>query len=532
MSISEPAKIPRPFAETGIKNPIPPAANNTTGKAGFDKGFPERTMLPKASGGIPPSGMDFNGILYDITSAIRYMQAGGRPTYDAAFASAIGGYPSGAVLIGDDGASVFQNAVSGNETNPNSGGAGWTRPDLQVMELYRRSYAEAGYNVVGTFRDGFTIVNANDIGIDEATGKGFTGPAGNVPAGTDPTSGGFVDVSSLLPGAGVVRQGRFALRDYVSVIDFGAQGGGVFDDTTAFIAAGATNKPALVPLHIVRLTSDVAGQFYSYAPVKISGTGYANISLLTLGDVRPSTDVTGEIEVFAHRGFAGQAPQNTMLAFSTAISRGADGLEMDLQFSSDGVLYVFHDTTVDVLTNGTGAFTTLTSAAIDGLTFDSTVGTTFADESIPRFEEVLKLARRAGVKISVEMKNVWSPAQMTILLNLLEQYGYNNRHCTVSAGYIVYCEDFRVLSPSVGISYIHAGSFAATVPFIDRLKVISGELTINYTDALAEPNIVTYAYSKGVDVSAWTITSAEQAKSLVDIGIRKIVSDISFGGTV
>lgn len=135
MSILEPAKIPRPFAETGLKNPIPPAANNTTGKAGFDKGFPERTMLPKASGGIPPSGMDFNGILYDITSAIRYMQAGGRPTFDTAFAAAIGGYPSGAVLIGDDGVSVFQNAVSGNETNPNSGGAGWTRPDLQVMEL-------------------------------------------------------------------------------------------------------------------------------------------------------------------------------------------------------------------------------------------------------------------------------------------------------------------------------------------------------------------------------------------------------------
>jgi len=322
------------------------------------------------------------------------------------------------------------------------------------------------------------------------------------------------------------------LMETVSVAAFGAQGGGVFDDTTAFIAAGATNKPALVPFPIVKLTSDVAGQFYSYTPVKIVGTGYANISLLTLGDVRPSTDVTGEIEVFAHRGFAGQAPQNTMLAFSTAISRGADGLEMDLQFSSDGVLYVFHDTTVDVLTNGTGTFTTLTSAAIDGLTFDSTVGTPFADESIPRFEEVLKLARRAGVKISVEMKNVWSQAQMTILLNLLEQYGYNNRHCTVSAGYIVYCEDFRVLSPSVGISYIHAGSFAAAVPFIDRLKVISGELTIKYTDALAEPNIVTYAYSKGVDVSAWTITSAEQAKSLVDINIRKIVSDISFGGTV
>lgn len=69
---------------------------------------------------------------------------------------------------------------------------------LQIVELYRRSYAEAGYNVVGTFQAGFTLVNANDVGIDLATGKGYTGPAGPVAAGTDPASGGFVDRSGVL----------------------------------------------------------------------------------------------------------------------------------------------------------------------------------------------------------------------------------------------------------------------------------------------------------------------------------------------
>lgn len=69
---------------------------------------------------------------------------------------------------------------------------------VQVLEALRRSYAEAGYNVVGTFQAGFTIVNANDVGIDLATGKGYTGPAGDVTAGTNPTSGGFVDVSNRI----------------------------------------------------------------------------------------------------------------------------------------------------------------------------------------------------------------------------------------------------------------------------------------------------------------------------------------------
>lgn len=97
--------------------------------------------------------------------------------------------------------------------------AGSTTKTL-AREALHRSYAEAGYNVVGTFQGGFTLVNANDVGIDETTGKGFTGPAGDVAAGTNPASGGFVDRSGLLPGSGTVRDGKFALRDFVSLADF------------------------------------------------------------------------------------------------------------------------------------------------------------------------------------------------------------------------------------------------------------------------------------------------------------------------
>ena len=66
----------------------------------------------------------------------------------------------------------------------------------QMREALRRSYAEAGYNLVeGSFEAGGTLVNANDVLLQERTGKVFTGPAGIVTAGTNPASGGFVDVS-------------------------------------------------------------------------------------------------------------------------------------------------------------------------------------------------------------------------------------------------------------------------------------------------------------------------------------------------
>lgn len=69
----------------------------------------------------------------------------------------------------------------------------------QAREALRRSYAEAGYNLVdGSFEAGGTLVNANDVLLQERTGKGYTGPAGPVAAGTDPASGGFVDRSGFI----------------------------------------------------------------------------------------------------------------------------------------------------------------------------------------------------------------------------------------------------------------------------------------------------------------------------------------------
>lgn len=98
---------------------------------------------------------------------------------------------------------VFPAQIAANSSPAGTGISNWEEVvvpvmEASVMEALRRSYAEAGYNVVGTFRKGFTIVNANDVGIDERTGKAFSGTAGSVAAGTDPASGGFVDVSGVL----------------------------------------------------------------------------------------------------------------------------------------------------------------------------------------------------------------------------------------------------------------------------------------------------------------------------------------------
>jgi len=60
------------------------------------------------------------------------------------------------------------------------------------------------------------------------------------------------------------------------------------------------------------------------------------------------------MKIFAHRGFSGRYPQNTMLAFQKALESGCDGIELDVQLTKDGEVVIIHDEYLDDLTECTG----------------------------------------------------------------------------------------------------------------------------------------------------------------------------------
>ncbi|WP_165430925.1 gp53-like domain-containing protein [Atlantibacter hermannii] len=121
MQISNlPKLLPVPFASNGSKQDIPVASQIgvSGGRASYTDGFPPLTRTPIAAGGIPPFGTDFNGVLNDITSAIRWAQAGGGYGYDSTFSSGVSGYPIGARLANSTGDGYWLNTVDGNTNNP------------------------------------------------------------------------------------------------------------------------------------------------------------------------------------------------------------------------------------------------------------------------------------------------------------------------------------------------------------------------------------------------------------------------------
>jgi hypothetical protein len=128
LASSIPSKIALPFASSGSKRtiPVPSQVSITPGAASYTDGFPPLTFTDPAAGGIPPFGVDFNGIFFGITAIQQWQSAGGVFIYDAAFSTSIGGYPKGAILESADSTTQWINLADNNTTDPDGGSpANW-----------------------------------------------------------------------------------------------------------------------------------------------------------------------------------------------------------------------------------------------------------------------------------------------------------------------------------------------------------------------------------------------------------------------
>lgn len=125
-SSDAPKKQPVPFGVNGSREDLPPTTPSGDNTASYDAGFPPITMILKAAGGLPPKGQDMNQILYELSNLARWNSAGAMNAYDAAFSTAISGYPKGAILANSSFSSTWLNTTEANTASPESSTtSGW-----------------------------------------------------------------------------------------------------------------------------------------------------------------------------------------------------------------------------------------------------------------------------------------------------------------------------------------------------------------------------------------------------------------------
>jgi glycerophosphoryl diester phosphodiesterase len=164
------------------------------------------------------------------------------------------------------------------------------------------------------------------------------------------------------------------------------------------------------------------------------------------------------IVVTAHRGFSGEYPENTLLAFTKAIELDVDIIEFDIRGTGDDVPIILHDETVDRTTNGTGSPRDFTLKELQQLNASLWKGAhntgkrlsdpAYSDVAIPTFEEFLQEAH-GKVGLNIQLYDTVEPL-LTKICHLFHSYDlYNSGYLTVSTFQEVH--KIRAINPQIEI---------------------------------------------------------------------------------
>jgi glycerophosphoryl diester phosphodiesterase len=240
--------------------------------------------------------------------------------------------------------------------------------------------------------------------------------------------------------------------------------------------------------------------------------------------------------VFAHRGGAALAPENTLAAFDRGLTLGADGIELDVHLSRDGVVVVHHDDTVDRTTNGSGALASFTADELvrldAGYRFQDAGGVRYPFRGlgigVPQLDAVLSHFRDA--RVIIELKGGSSAlAQATV--DVVRRAGAVGRVCigSSSQGGL---RAVRALEPAIATSAareeVRWAVYRAWIgwPPSRRAKYSGFQVPeLAGMTRVVSPQFVDLARRSGRAVQVWTVNREDDARRLLGWGVQALITD-------
>jgi glycerophosphoryl diester phosphodiesterase len=250
--------------------------------------------------------------------------------------------------------------------------------------------------------------------------------------------------------------------------------------------------------------------------------------------------------VAAHRGGAGLWPENSLLAFRSAIDLGVALLELDVHLSGDDRLVVIHDRALTRTTNGTGFVDDLTARALKQLRLRDRAGAV-TGESVPLLDDVLALVARTGVGLLVEVKGPGPPVVYeraggrihavpgvryegleARAIALLASAGLADRAMIMAFNPAV-LRDVRRRAPDMAtVLLLGASHLALAQASAIEMLDVAGELgvtAVGLEDTLVDPGVVTAARERGLGVNVWTVDDAGQMARFAALGVDIVTTD-------
>ena len=251
--------------------------------------------------------------------------------------------------------------------------------------------------------------------------------------------------------------------------------------------------------------------------------------------------------VIAHRGASGLAPENTLAAFRLATRLGADGVELDVHLSAEGVPIVIHDKRVNRTTNSRGAVSRFTVDQLQrfdaGTWFERRLArrlrtrmmtrrltaSSFAGEPLPTLEDALALFESAALKrIYIEVKGSVASRERLLdrVLSLVRRSRLHRSVTLLSFDHAIIRRAKEIESAirtaatfaASGRRLVSTRSIvrAAEDARVDEVALHFGLVTRRRVDALHE---------RGIAVSVWTVNSKLAMRRVTACGVDSIMTN-------
>jgi glycerophosphoryl diester phosphodiesterase len=231
----------------------------------------------------------------------------------------------------------------------------------------------------------------------------------------------------------------------------------------------------------------------------------------------PFLDHPGPL-AFAHRGGAGDWPENTMPAFEGAVALGYRYVETDAHVTADGICLAFHDEHLDRVTDRTGVIAELPYREVRQARVDGR-------EPIPLMEDLL--ASFPDLRVNIDPKH---DGAVDALAAVIERTGAVGRVCIGSFSDARITRMQERLGPELctslgprGIARLRGGSFGlpAKAPSSPCAQVPPSAKGVPIVDR----RFLARAHALDVQVHVWTIDDEAEMHRLLDLGVDGIMTD-------
>lgn len=218
----------------------------------------------------------------------------------------------------------------------------------------------------------------------------------------------------------------------------------------------------------------------------------------------------------AHRGFSGKYPENTMMAFRKAVDVGADGIETDLHMTSDGIIVICHDETIDRTTNGSGFIKDYTYDEIRKL--DAGKG-----EKIPSLDELLNFMKDKNLLLNLELKNDvinYNNLEKNTI-NKIYEYGLE-KNVIISSFNHQSMKRIKQYDSSIRTGLLYGSTICKPEEYA---KQMGADALHPLFSLVMDQDVVHDIKKSGILINAYTVNREDEMKKLIGLGIDGIITN-------